>query len=72
MLIAAAVVEGLVDHRRSGTSLGPLPHLAIRRLDDLAYGWGVWRGALRRGTTAPLRPRLAVRLVSRWTAGGRP
>ncbi|MFJ5995139.1 hypothetical protein [Streptomyces sp. NPDC092370] len=40
MLIAAAVVEGLVDHRRSGTSLGPLPHLAIRRLDDLAYGWG--------------------------------
>ncbi|TQJ85317.1 mycofactocin biosynthesis glycosyltransferase MftF [Streptomyces sp. SLBN-31] len=72
VLIAAAVVEGLVDHRRSGTSLGPLAHLAIRRLDDLAYGWGVWQGALRRGTTAPLRPRLALRLVSRWTAGGRP
>ncbi|WP_225835892.1 mycofactocin biosynthesis glycosyltransferase MftF [Streptomyces sp. NK08204] len=71
-LVAAAVAEGLVDHRRSATSLAPLPHLAIRRLDDLAYGWGVWLGAVRRRTTAPLRPRLALRLVSRWTAGGRP
>jgi mycofactocin system glycosyltransferase len=72
VLIVAAVAEGLADHRRSGTSLSPLAHLAIRRLDDLAYGWGVWLGAARRRTTAPLRPRLALRLVSRWTAGERP
>ncbi|MEU9789005.1 mycofactocin biosynthesis glycosyltransferase MftF [Streptomyces sparsogenes] len=68
VLIAAAVAEGLVDHRRSGTSLPPLAHVALRRLDDLAYGWGVWQGALRRGTAAPLMPRLALRMVSRWTA----
>ncbi|WP_367320286.1 mycofactocin biosynthesis glycosyltransferase MftF [Streptomyces sp. HUAS ZL42] len=72
VLVTAAVAEGLVDHRRSGTSLAPLTHVAIRRLDDLAYGWGVWQGAVRRRTTAPLRPRLARRLVKRWTAGERP
>ncbi|MFF8846467.1 mycofactocin biosynthesis glycosyltransferase MftF [Streptomyces sp. NPDC015127] len=59
-LVAAALAEGLVDHHRSGTSLTPLAHTAIRRLDDLAYGWGVWQGAARRRTTAPLRPRLAL------------
>jgi mycofactocin system glycosyltransferase len=68
VLTAAAVAEGLLDHRRSGSSLPPLAHMALRRLDDLAYGWGVWRGALRRGTTAPLKPRLALRVVNRWTS----
>lgn len=72
VLAAAAVAEGLVDHRRSGTSLAPLAHVAIHRLDDLAYGWGVWQGAVRRRTAAPLKPRLARRVVSRWTAGERP
>lgn len=67
-LIAAAVAEGLLDHHRSGSSLSPLAHTVIRRLDDLAYGWGVWQGAVRRRTTAPLKPRLALRMVSRWTA----
>ena len=67
-LIAAAVAEGLLDHHRSGSSLSPLTHTMLRRLDDLAYGWGVWQGAVRRRTTAPLKPRLALRMVSRWTA----
>ncbi|MET8243895.1 mycofactocin biosynthesis glycosyltransferase MftF [Streptomyces sp. NPDC005202] len=70
-LIAAALAEGLADHRRSGTSLPSLAHVAIRRLDDLAYGWGVWQGAVRRRTAAPLKPRLALRAVSR-RAGPRP
>ncbi|WP_416985232.1 hypothetical protein [Streptomyces sp. T028] len=69
LLIAGAVAEGLADHRRS---LPPLTHVAIRRLDDLAYGWGVWQGAVRHRTAAPLKPRLALRVVSRWTAGMRP
>ncbi|MFI9824093.1 mycofactocin biosynthesis glycosyltransferase MftF [Streptomyces sp. NPDC052013] len=64
-LAVAALAEGLVDHHRSGTSMGPLTHTAIRRLDDLAYGWGVWQGALRRRTTEPLRPRLALPLRGR-------
>ncbi|MEV0975751.1 mycofactocin biosynthesis glycosyltransferase MftF [Streptomyces sp. NPDC049915] len=68
LLIAAAVAEGLVDHRRSGTSLSAPAYTVLRRLDDLAYGWGVWQGAVRRRTAAPLKPRLALRAVSRWTA----
>jgi mycofactocin system glycosyltransferase len=31
--------------------------LAVRLLDDVAYGAGVWRGALAARTTGPLRPR---------------
>ncbi|GHF04235.1 putative glycosyltransferase [Streptomyces spiralis] len=67
-LVVAAVAEGLLDHHRSGSPLSPLAHTMLRRLDDLAYGWGVWQGALRRRTAAPLKPRLALRMVSRWTA----
>lgn len=33
--------------------------LVIGGLDDAAYGWGVWRGMLRSGQWAPLRPRLS-------------
>ncbi|RSS32251.1 mycofactocin biosynthesis glycosyltransferase MftF, partial [Streptomyces sp. WAC05858] len=69
-LATAAVAEGLADHYRSRSSLGPLTHTAIRRLDDLAYGWGVWQGALRRRTAAPLLPRLA--LPARGGAAKRP
>ncbi|GAB7059593.1 mycofactocin biosynthesis glycosyltransferase MftF [Streptomyces mexicanus] len=67
-LLVAAVAEGLLDHHRSGSPLSPLAHTTLRRLDDLAYGWGVWQGAVRRRTAAPLKPRLALRMVSRWTA----
>ncbi|MEU1903250.1 mycofactocin biosynthesis glycosyltransferase MftF [Streptomyces hygroscopicus] len=69
-LATAALAEGLVDHYRSRTPLDPLTYTAIRRLDDLAYGWGVWQGALRRRTAAPLLPRLA--LPVRGGAGKRP
>ncbi|MEU6119698.1 mycofactocin biosynthesis glycosyltransferase MftF [Streptomyces sp. NPDC047117] len=58
VLLAAALAEGLLDHRRAASGLGPLTHVAVRRLDDLAYGWGVWRGALRRRTAGPLLPRI--------------
>ncbi|POX38528.1 mycofactocin system glycosyltransferase [Streptomyces sp. Ru73] len=58
LLLAAALAEGLLDHRRAASGLGPLTHTAVRRLDDLAYGWGVWHGALRRRTAGPLLPRI--------------
>ena len=57
-----------MDHRRSGTSFSAPAYTVLRRLDDLAYRWGVWQGAVRRGTAAPLKPCLALRAVSRWTA----
>jgi hypothetical protein len=59
MLIAVAVIEGLVDYRRSGSLLNPLIYLVIRRMDDMAYGAGLWHGAIRDRTAAPLIPRLA-------------
>ncbi|WP_313896719.1 mycofactocin biosynthesis glycosyltransferase MftF [Streptomyces sp. GC420] len=65
-LAAAALVEGLADHHRSGSSLGPVAHTVVRRLDDLAYGWGVWQGAVRRRTAAPLMPRIALRARERF------
>ncbi len=61
VLITAAAIEGLIDHRRSGLRLNPLTYLLIRRLDDMAYGAGLWRGVIRERTTAPLIPRLAFR-----------
>lgn len=67
VLLAAAVAEGLADHRRSGAALNPFTYTAIRRLDDFAYGWGVWQGAWRRRTAAPLVPRIA----SSWLDKGR-
>jgi mycofactocin system glycosyltransferase len=61
VLITGAAIEGLIDYRRSGLHLNPLAYLLIRRLDDMAYGVGLWRGAIRDRTTAPLIPRLALR-----------
>ena len=61
LLLAAGVIDGLVDHRRSGVQLDPVTYLLVRRLDDVAYGAGLWLGAARAGTVAPLLPRVPVR-----------
>ncbi|MEO9222487.1 MAG: mycofactocin biosynthesis glycosyltransferase MftF, partial [Mycobacteriaceae bacterium] len=58
VLVVVAVVEGLADwvqHRGPG-SLDPLRYLAVKRLDDLAYGAGLWSGVVRGGSAAALRP----------------
>ncbi|MDN5920124.1 MAG: mycofactocin biosynthesis glycosyltransferase MftF [Pseudonocardia sp.] len=58
---AAALAEGVADwwvHRGRDPHArpGPVGFLIAHRLDDLAYGAGLWWGAIRRRTTAPLRP----------------
>ena len=58
---AVALAEGVVDWwRHRGRDArgrpGPLGHLVAHRLDDLAYGSGLWWGACTHRTTAPLRP----------------
>ncbi|MEJ2884824.1 glycosyltransferase [Actinomycetospora aeridis] len=62
-LLAAAVAEGLADwwrFRPPGTGPGDaISHLVAHRLDDLAYGAGLWWGAWRHRTVAPLRPDLS-------------
>lgn len=52
----AAAADGLVAWSRSDTSLDPIRFLAAKRLDDLAYGSGVWAGALRARSFSALRP----------------
>ncbi|MGO9296065.1 MAG: mycofactocin biosynthesis glycosyltransferase MftF [Streptosporangiaceae bacterium] len=61
LLLAVAVADGLADWRRSSANLNPVVFVAIRRLDDLAYGTGLWRGALAARTVAPLVPRISLR-----------
>jgi hypothetical protein len=54
-----ALAEGAVDwwRKRHHPDRPGLPgYLLARRLDDLAYGGGLWWGALRHRTIAPLRP----------------
>ena len=60
---AAAVLDGAHDWwtraRRPGEGpgpIGPLSYLALKRLDDLAYGAGLWAGVVRERTLRPLRP----------------
>ena len=57
-VLVAAVADGLLDHRRTSPRLDPVRYLVARRLDDLAYGAGVWWGALRAGSPGALLPRL--------------
>lgn len=60
--VVAAVVAGLVDHRRKRPRLSPARFVALRTLDDLAYGLGVWRGAM-----AARSPGALIPLVRRGT-----
>ena len=59
-LVVAAVVDGLVDRRRVGADLDPVRYVLARRLDDLAYGAGVWFGAARARSLKALRPDLRL------------
>ncbi len=56
LLTGVAVVDGLAawwPHRRA---VGPATFLAARRAEDLAYGAGLWAGALRARSAGALLP----------------
>jgi mycofactocin system glycosyltransferase len=56
--IALALGEGLADwwkHKESG-GLDPVRYVAYKRLDDVAYGAGLWRGAVRARSVEALKP----------------
>ncbi|AOW94359.1 mycofactocin system glycosyltransferase [Rhodococcus sp. WMMA185] len=58
--LAVAVAEGVADwatHREPG-GLGPLRHTMFKRIDDIAYGAGLWKGALVARDLDALKPRL--------------
>lgn len=52
-----AVVDGISAHRRTGAALDPVRFTLARRLDDLAYGAGLWAGAARARSVRCLAPR---------------
>lgn len=60
VVAAALVVDLLSDSPARPRMLRPSDVVA-RRLDDVAYGAGVWLGALRARSLACLRPRLVTR-----------
>ncbi|HZA12727.1 mycofactocin biosynthesis glycosyltransferase MftF [Mycobacterium sp.] len=65
IVVLAAVVDGVVDwlSRHSNTDdhtkrIGLLPYLVLKRLDDLAYGLGMWNGMVRERHLGPLKPQI--------------
>lgn len=55
-VVAAAIVDSVIEYVRTDSDLDPVRFAVARRLDDLAYGTGVWLGALRRRSLRCLRP----------------
>ena len=58
MLVLAVVVPAALDWRAERPPLDPVRYVALRLLDDVAYGAGVWAGALRARSFAAITPSL--------------
>lgn len=59
--LALLLAEPARGWGRSSRRLDPIRWAALAIGDDVAYGSGVWAGALRQRTSAPLRPALSFR-----------
>jgi mycofactocin glycosyltransferase len=67
VVLIAAVVDGVVDwaNRRQSADedarpIGLLTYILLKRLDDLAYGLGLWYGVVRERNIGPLKPQIRV------------
>lgn len=65
VVLVAAVCDGVVDWLRHARldgdevrRLGLPAYLLLKRVDDLAYGAGLWGGVLREGNLAALKPQI--------------
>jgi hypothetical protein len=65
VIVVAAVMDGVVDwlRRRDTTSedaepIGLLTYLLLKRVDDLAYGLGLWWGVVRERNLRALKPQI--------------
>lgn len=56
VVAVAAVADAALARARADTTLDPVRFAAARRLDDLAYGAGVWAGAVRARSARCLVP----------------
>ncbi|MGY1772419.1 mycofactocin biosynthesis glycosyltransferase MftF [Blastococcus sp. SYSU D00813] len=62
LLTAVAVADGLAGWWPHRAQVGPLTFVAARRAEDLAYGAGLWAGALRARSPRALLPARPPRL----------
>jgi mycofactocin system glycosyltransferase len=67
VVLVAAIMDGVVDwlSRRQTADddaqpIGLLTYLLLKRIDDLAYGLGLWYGVLRERNVGPLKPQIRV------------
>jgi mycofactocin system glycosyltransferase len=65
VVLVAAIVDGVVDWlgRRDSRGddtepIGLLTYLLLKRVDDLAYGLGLWRGVVRERNLRALKPQI--------------
>jgi mycofactocin system glycosyltransferase len=65
VVLIAAVMDGVVDWLRrreategDGERIGLLTYLLLKRVDDLAYGIGLWYGVLRERNVRALKPQI--------------
>ena len=66
-VLVAAVVDAIYewvtrsrfpDGPANARPIGPVGYVALKRLDDLAYGAGLWTGVVRERTLRPLKPQI--------------
>jgi mycofactocin system glycosyltransferase len=67
VVVIAAIVDGVVDwlQRRGVTDddarpIGPVTYVLLKRLDDLAYGLGLWFGVVTEHNLGPLKPQIRI------------
>jgi hypothetical protein len=56
VVMLAAVIPAAVEWRRRRAALDPVRYLALRVLDDAAYGFGVWQGVQHRRSADAVLP----------------
>ncbi|MEV5408204.1 mycofactocin biosynthesis glycosyltransferase MftF [Thermopolyspora sp. NPDC052614] len=57
-VLLAAIADGLVEYGKLAPDLDPVRFMVARRLDDLAYGAGLWAGAIKGRSIRCLLPDL--------------
>ena len=74
-LLAGVLVPSIIDWVRTRPEIAPLPYVALRVADDVAYGAGVWVGSVRARTIEPLLPEVTSwpkpSRYTRWRNGER-
>jgi hypothetical protein len=65
VVLIAAIIDGVADWMARHDNvdeqtkpLGLVSYLVLKRLDDLAYGAGMWVGMIKERHTGPLKPQI--------------